>query len=53
LWLPGYAAVFHETEYGDVVSSLPKFDPSNWNWTPATPTLSLAVALTLIVPETD
>src|SRR2546428_8778058 len=26
--------------------------PSSWNWTPTTPALSEALALTLIVPET-
>ena len=44
--------VFHETEYGAVVSSLPRFAPSSLNWTPATPTSSAAVALTVIVPDT-
>src|SRR5436190_388665 len=44
-------AVFQETEYGEVVSSAPKAAPSSRNWTPATPTLSEAVALTAVVPE--
>src|SRR6185295_3566031 len=46
------AVVFQETEYGDVVSSPPSVAPSTKNCTPATPTLSEAVALTLIVPDT-
>ena len=44
--------VFQETEYGEDVSSAPRFDPSTRNCTPATPTLSDAVALTVIVPDT-
>ena len=44
--------VFHETEYGALVSSAPRLLPSSMNWTPATPTLSEALAVTLIVPET-
>src|SRR3989442_11784762 len=46
-----FATVFvsHEMEYGAVVSSAARFAPSSLNWTPATPTLSLAVALTVIV----
>jgi hypothetical protein len=52
-WEPGLAAVvFHETEYGAVVSSAPRLAPSSMTWTPATPALSEAVAVTLIVPET-
>src|SRR5436309_539311 len=45
-------AVFQETEYGEVVSSAPKAAPSSRNWTPATPTLSEALALTAVVPDT-
>src|SRR5882724_1128295 len=45
-------AVFHDTEYGVDVSSDPRFDPSTRNCTPATPTLSDAVALTVVVPDT-
>src|ERR1700740_1580273 len=45
--------VFHDTEYGAAVTSDPRFAPSNWNCTPATPTLSDAVADTVIVPATD
>src|ERR671935_2159491 len=44
--------VFHATEYGADVSSAPRFAPSSLNWTPATPTLSDALAETVIVPET-
>src|SRR5712691_7161144 len=44
--------VFQETEYGDVVSSAPALTPSSRNCTPTTPTLSEALAVTLIVPET-
>lgn len=40
-------------EYGDVVSSIPILFPSTLNWTPATPTLSLAVAVIEMVPETS
>ena len=34
------------------MSSLPTAEPSTKNWTPATPTLSDAEALTVVVPET-
>jgi hypothetical protein len=44
--------VFHETEYGAVMSRLPRLAPSNWNCTLATPTLLAAVAVTVRVPET-
>ena len=45
--------VFHVVEYGDDVSSAPMFTPSSWNCTPATPTLSDAVAETVTaLPET-
>src|SRR6266581_8293421 len=44
--------VSRATEYGAAVSSAPSAAPSNRNWTPATPTLSEASALTLIVPDT-
>ena len=49
---PLAVVVSHETEYGVVVSSAPPLTPSSWNWTPATPWLSDAVAVTVIVPET-
>src|SRR5439155_13299155 len=53
VWLPLLAVVvFHETEYGAAVSSAPRLLPSNRNWTPATPTLSLALADTATVPAT-
>ena len=45
--------VFHVVEYGDDVSSAPMFTPSSWNWTPATPMLSDALAETVTaLPET-
>src|SRR5215204_3794649 len=40
------------TEYGAVVSSPPRLTPSSWNWTPATPRSSLAVAATVTTPDT-
>src|SRR3989475_10955483 len=53
VWLSGAAVVVsHVTEYGDVVSSAPRLPPSSWNWTPATPTLSEAVAETGMVAGT-
>src|SRR5712692_4469228 len=51
--VPGVAVVvFHETAYGAVVLSAPRFAASSLNCTPTTPTLSLAVALTVVVPVT-
>ena len=44
--------VSHVIEYGAVVSSAPRLAPSSRNWTPATPTLSVAVAETVTFPET-
>jgi hypothetical protein len=44
-------AVFHDTLYGDVVSSVPRLTPSSLNCTPATPMLSLALAVTGVVPD--
>src|SRR5690349_3793412 len=44
--------VSHEMEYGAAASSAPPLTPSSWNWTPATPRSSGAVAVTEIVPET-
>src|SRR5207245_668045 len=53
VWLPGAAVVVsHVTEYGDVVSSAPRGAPSSWNWTPTTPTLSEALAVTAMLPVT-
>ena len=46
------AVVFQLVEYGDVVSSAPAGDPFTKNWTPATPTLSEALADSVTVPET-
>ena len=48
----GVVNVFHEIEYGATTSSVPKLDPLSKNCTPATPTLSVAVAFTFIVPVT-
>src|SRR6266851_1340670 len=44
--------VFQAIEYGAVVTAAPALTPSSRNWTPATPVLSEALAVTLIVPET-
>src|SRR5256885_1769470 len=44
--------VFHDIEYGVAVSSAPRLAPSNRNCTPTTPTLSEALAVTLVVPPT-
>src|SRR5436309_13424779 len=44
--------VFHERAYGAVVISAPRLAPSSLNWTPTTPTLSVALAETVTVPET-
>src|SRR5437867_2894570 len=44
--------VFHETAYGTVVSSAPRLAPSSLNWTPTTPTLSDAFAVTVTVDLT-
>src|SRR5439155_16030656 len=44
--------VSHAMEYGAVVSSAPRFAPSSLNCTPATPTLSDALAVTVVVLET-
>jgi hypothetical protein len=53
VWEPLLAVVvFHETLYGVAVSSEPRFAPSRRNWTPTTPTLSVAVAETVTVPDT-
>ena len=45
-------AVFQVIEYGAVVSSAPRGAPSSRNCTPATPTLSVALADTVTFPET-
>src|SRR5258708_3595268 len=44
--------VFHEIEYGAPVSSAPTLAPSILNCTPATPTLSEALAVSVTVPDT-
>src|SRR5437764_891969 len=46
------AAGSQETEYGDAACSARGIGPSNVNCTPATRTLSLAVALTAMLPAT-
>ena len=52
-WLPpGTAVVFQLMPYGGVVSSAPRFAPSRVNWTPATPSSSVAVAVIETVPAT-
>jgi len=52
VWLPLVAlVVFHDTEAGEYGYGHPRFDPSSLNWTVNTPLLSLAVAVTSIVPE--
>ena len=45
-------AVFQLTVYGELVSSASRSTPSSWNRTPATATLSVAVAVTCTVPDT-
>ena len=45
-------AVFLGIEYGALVSSAPKLTLSILNCTPTTPTLSEALAVKLVVPET-
>ena len=45
-------AVFQGIEYGALVSSAPKLTLSILNCTPTTPTLSEALAVKLVVPET-
>jgi hypothetical protein len=47
VWLPfAVVVVSHATLYGAAVSSAPRLAPSSLNWTPATETLSPAVAFT-------
>ena len=45
-------AVSHWMEYGDEVSSAETFAPSSLNCTPATPTLSVALAVMVVIPVT-
>src|SRR3989338_4624479 len=53
MWEPLVAEVVsQETEYGEAVSSVPRFAPSSLHGTPVTPTLSVAVAETVTVPAT-
>src|SRR5439155_5437896 len=53
-WTPiAVVVLFHETEYGAAVTSAPRLAPSSLNCTPATPTLSVALAETVIVPATE
>src|SRR5262249_52483603 len=53
VWLPvGTVVVFPGTEEGEAGSSAPRLAPSSLNWTPTTPTLSEALADTVIVPDT-
>src|SRR2546427_6159894 len=53
LWEPlATRVVFQEIEYGAAVTSAPRFAPSSLNCTPTTPTLSVALAETVIVPAT-
>src|SRR5213593_1686586 len=53
LWEPlATRVVFQEIAYGAAVTSAPKLTPSSLNCTPTTPTLSVALAETVIVPET-
>lgn len=53
MWRPFDArAVFQLPEYGELMSSAPRFEPSSLNWTPAMPTLSEAVAEIRIEPDT-
>ena len=44
--------VFHEMLYGATVTSAPRSAPSSLNCTPATPTLSEALAEAVTVPAT-
>ena len=54
VWLPlATVAVLHVNEYGAVVNGAPKVAPSKRNCTLATATLSVAVAETVIDPETE
>src|SRR2546427_1509436 len=53
LWEPpATRVVFHKRAYGAAVTSAPRFAPSSLNCTPTTPTLSVALAETVIVPAT-
>jgi hypothetical protein len=53
IWAPLAAVVVSQvTAYGGVVTWTPRLTPSSLNWTPATPTLSVALADTVTVPLT-
>ena len=53
VWDPSATVVvFHAIEYGGAVSSAPRSAPFSLNCTPATPTLSDALAVTVVVPPT-
>ncbi len=53
VWAPSATkVVFQEIEYGEAVTAAPRFVPSSVNWTPTTPTLSVALAETVTVPTT-
>src|SRR5439155_9581624 len=53
VWLPlALKVVFQDIEYGATVTSAPKLAPSSLNWTPTTPTLSVALAETVTEPAT-
>jgi len=53
VWAPLAAVVVsHVAVYGGVVTWTPRFAPSRMNWTPATPTLSVALAETVTLPVT-
>src|SRR5207245_961400 len=45
--------VFHEIEYGAVVSSAPRSTPSSFNCPPTMPTLAAALAVTVTVPAAE
>jgi hypothetical protein len=53
VWAPlAVVVVSHVTAYGGVVTWTPRLAPSSLNWTPATPTLSVALADTVTLPLT-
>jgi hypothetical protein len=51
-WPFANVVVFNDCEYGAALTAAPRFVPSTWNCTLATPTLSLAFAETVTVPVT-
>src|SRR5262249_61843180 len=53
VWAPLAGVVVpHVTAWGGVAPWTPRLPPSSLNWTPATPTLSAALADTVILPLT-